>query len=136
MNWTHEQLRQLGYTEKPDGSFARTESVAPGIPHPKPQPSPRQTLTTLSKEKQRTSQHLDSALLASPATHSMLITLLADANSSSTPSEDADSFLTTIRRQLKSHSVKLRPKQKPKKEPPSELPSDKQQQGDYKGEKP
>ena len=44
MNWTHEQLRQLGYTEKPNGSFARTESVAPGIPHPKPQPSPRQTL--------------------------------------------------------------------------------------------
>jgi hypothetical protein len=44
MNWTHEQLSQLGYIEKPDGSFARTESVAPGIPHPKPQPSPRQTL--------------------------------------------------------------------------------------------
>ena len=44
MNWTHEQLRQLGYTEKPDGSFARTESVAPGIPHSKPQSSPRQTL--------------------------------------------------------------------------------------------
>jgi hypothetical protein len=92
--------------------------------------------TTLSKEKQRTSQHLDSALLASPATHSMLITLLAVANSSSMPSEEEDSFQTTIRRQLKSRSDKLRPKQKPKKEPPSELPSDKQQQGDYKGEKP
>ena len=47
MNWTHEQLRQLGYTEKPDGSFARTESVAPGSPHPIPQPHPRQTLDCL-----------------------------------------------------------------------------------------
>jgi len=92
--------------------------------------------TTLSKEKQRTSQHLDSALLASPATHSMLITLLADANSSSTPSEEEDSFQTTIRRQLKSRSDKLRPNQNPKKELLSELPLDKQQQGDYKGEKP
>ncbi len=91
--------------------------------------------SALSKEKLKASHALDSALLASPATHSMLTTLLADANSSSTPSENADSFQTTIRRQLKSRSDKLRPKQKPKKEPPSELPSDKQQ-GDYKGEKP
>jgi hypothetical protein len=92
--------------------------------------------TALSKEKLKASHALDSALLASPVTHSMLTTLLVAANSSSTPSESADSFRTTIRRQLKSRSDKLRPKQKPKKEPPSELPSDKQQQGDYKGEKP
>jgi hypothetical protein len=44
MNWTHEQLRQLGYTEKPDGSFARTESVSARSPHPVTQPNPRQTL--------------------------------------------------------------------------------------------
>jgi hypothetical protein len=92
--------------------------------------------TTLAKEKQRTSQHLDSALLASPASHSMLITLLAAANSSSMPSADADSFRTTIRRALKSRSDKLRPKQKPKKEPPSQSPSDEQPQGEYEGEKP
>lgn len=44
MNWTHEQLNQLGYAEQPDGSFARTESVAPGIPHTQPQPHSGQTL--------------------------------------------------------------------------------------------
>ena len=90
--------------------------------------------TTLSKEKQRTSQHLDSALLASPASHSMLITLLAVANSSSTPSEEEDSFQTTIRRQLKSRSDKLRPNTKTKKACPSESPSDEQPQGEYEGE--
>lgn len=92
--------------------------------------------TALSKEKLKASHALDSALLASPVTHSMLTTLLADANSSSTPSENADSFRTTIQRQLKSRSDKLRPNTKSKKELPSELLSDKQQQGDYKGEKP
>ena len=44
MNWTHEQLRQQGYRQNPDGSFSRSESVAPGIPHPKPQPAPRPAL--------------------------------------------------------------------------------------------
>lgn len=90
--------------------------------------------TTLAKEKQRTSQHLDSALLASPASHSMLTTLLAAANSSLMPSADADSFRTTIRRQLKSRSDKLRPNTKTKKACPSELPSDEQPQGEYEGE--
>lgn len=42
MNWTHEQLRQLGYRQNPDGSFSH--SATAGIPHPKPQPAPRQTL--------------------------------------------------------------------------------------------
>lgn len=90
--------------------------------------------TTLAKEKQRTSQHLDSALLASPASHSMLTTLLAAANSSSMPSADEDSFRTTIRRQLKSRSDKLRPNTKTKKASPSESPSDEQPQGEYEGE--
>ena len=44
MNWNHEQLRQLGYRQNPDGSFSRSDSVAPGIPHPEPQPNPRKTL--------------------------------------------------------------------------------------------
>jgi hypothetical protein len=44
MNWTHEQLKQLGYAQQPDGSFARTESVSPRIPHAQPQPHPRQAL--------------------------------------------------------------------------------------------
>ena len=44
MNWTHEQLRQLGYQQQPDGSFARTQSASPGIPHSQPQPHPRQAL--------------------------------------------------------------------------------------------
>ena len=42
MNWTHEQLRQLGYRQNPDGSFSH--SATAGLPHAKPQPSPRQTL--------------------------------------------------------------------------------------------
>jgi hypothetical protein len=44
MNWTHEQLKQLGYAQQPDGSFARTECVSPRIPHAIPQPNPRETL--------------------------------------------------------------------------------------------
>ena len=44
MNWTHEQLKSLGYSQNPDGSFARTESVAPGIPHAVAQPNPRPAL--------------------------------------------------------------------------------------------
>ena len=92
--------------------------------------------TALSKEKLKASHALDSALLASPVTHSMLTTLLVAANSSSTPSESADSFRTTIRRQLKSRSDKLRPNTKTKKACPLESPSKKQQQGEYEGEKP
>jgi hypothetical protein len=42
MNWTHEQLRQLGYRQNPDGSFSHTSTA--GISHPKPQPAPRPTL--------------------------------------------------------------------------------------------
>lgn len=41
-NWTHEQLRQLGYRQNPDGSYSHTSTS--GIPHPKPQPAPRQAL--------------------------------------------------------------------------------------------
>jgi hypothetical protein len=44
MNWTHEQLKQLGYSQNPDGSFSRTECVAPRIPHPVPQPDSRPAL--------------------------------------------------------------------------------------------
>ena len=44
MNWTHEQLRQLGYRQNPDGSFSRSESVAPRLPNPEPQPAPRPAL--------------------------------------------------------------------------------------------
>lgn len=39
MNWTHEQLRTLGYRQNPDGSFSHSSTA--GIPHPKPQPTPR-----------------------------------------------------------------------------------------------
>lgn len=42
MNWTHEQLRQLGYRQNPDGSFSH--SATAGIPHAEPQQAPRQTL--------------------------------------------------------------------------------------------
>lgn len=47
MNWTHEQLRNLGYRQNPDGSFSH--SATAGIPHPKPQPAPRQTLVNPCK---------------------------------------------------------------------------------------
>lgn len=39
MNWTHEQLRQLGYRQNPDGSYSHTSTS--GLPHAKPQPAPR-----------------------------------------------------------------------------------------------
>ena len=42
MNWTYEQLRQLGYRQNPDGSFSH--SATAGIPHAIPQPPPRQAL--------------------------------------------------------------------------------------------
>ena len=42
MNWTHEQLKALGYRQNPDGSYSHTSTS--GIPHPKPQPAPRTTL--------------------------------------------------------------------------------------------
>ena len=42
MNWTHEQLRNLGYRQNPDGSYSHTSTS--GIPHPKPQPAPRKAL--------------------------------------------------------------------------------------------
>ena len=49
MNWTHEQLRQLGYRQNPDGSFSH--SATSGIPHPKPQPNPRETLVNSREGK-------------------------------------------------------------------------------------
>jgi len=42
MNWTHEQLRQLGYRQNPDGSFSHTSTSR--IPHAQPQPAPRPAL--------------------------------------------------------------------------------------------
>ena len=42
MNWTHEQLRQLGYTESRPGVF--THSSTAGLPHAQPQPAPRPAL--------------------------------------------------------------------------------------------
>ena len=42
MNWTHEQLKALGYRQNPDGSYSHTSTS--GIPHPKPQPNPRKAL--------------------------------------------------------------------------------------------
>jgi hypothetical protein len=42
MNWTHEQLRNLGCRQNPDGSFSH--SATAGIPHAKPQPAARQAL--------------------------------------------------------------------------------------------
>ena len=42
MNWSHEQLRQLGYQQNQDGSFSHSSTA--GIPHAKPQPNPRQAL--------------------------------------------------------------------------------------------
>jgi len=53
MNWTHEQLRQLGYRQNPDGSFSHTTTA--GLPHAKPQPAPRPALDDPPKgEKTRT----------------------------------------------------------------------------------
>ena len=42
MNWTHEQLRKLGYRQNPDGSFSHSSTAR--LPHPQPQPAPRPTL--------------------------------------------------------------------------------------------
>jgi len=47
MNWTHEQLRKLGYRQNPDGSFSHTSTA--GIPHAKPQPAPRPALDDIAK---------------------------------------------------------------------------------------
>ena len=50
MNWTHEQLRQLGYRQNPDGSFSHTST----LPHAKPQPVARPALdATPKREKPR-----------------------------------------------------------------------------------
>jgi hypothetical protein len=49
MNWTHEQLRQLGYTESSPGVF--THSSTAGIPHAKPQPAPRPALDAPAKRE-------------------------------------------------------------------------------------
>ena len=42
MNWTHEQLRQLGYRQNPDGSFSHSATAR--IFNSKPQPASRQAL--------------------------------------------------------------------------------------------
>ena len=47
MNWTHDQLEKLGYKPNPDGSYSH--STTAGIPHPKPQPAPRQALDDPTK---------------------------------------------------------------------------------------
>lgn len=49
MNWTHEQLRQLGYRQNPDGSF--THSSTARLPHPQSQPATRQTLVNTCKRE-------------------------------------------------------------------------------------
>lgn len=49
MNWTHEQLRNLGYRQNPDGSFSHTSTS--GIPHAKPQPTPRLPLVNACEGK-------------------------------------------------------------------------------------
>ena len=43
MNFTHEQLRNLGYQPSPDGS-TYTRSTTAGLSHAQPQPNPRETL--------------------------------------------------------------------------------------------
>jgi hypothetical protein len=42
MNWTHEQLRQLGYTESSPGVFSHSSTAR--LPHSKSQPAPRAAL--------------------------------------------------------------------------------------------
>jgi len=49
VNWTHEQLRNLGYRQNPDGSYSHTSTS--GIPHPKPQPNPRLPLVNACEGK-------------------------------------------------------------------------------------
>lgn len=47
MNWTHEQLRNLGYRENPDGSFSHSST----LPHAKPQPATRPALVNSCEGK-------------------------------------------------------------------------------------
>lgn len=54
MNWTHEQLRQLGYRQNPDGSYSHTSTS--GIPHAQPQPAPRPALVN-PRERKNPSQN-------------------------------------------------------------------------------
>ena len=42
MNWTHEQLKALGYRQNPDGSYSHTSTA--GLPYAQPQPAARPTL--------------------------------------------------------------------------------------------
>jgi hypothetical protein len=49
MNWTHEQLRQLGYTESSPGVYSHTSTA--GISHPKSQPASRATLVASAKRE-------------------------------------------------------------------------------------
>ena len=48
MNWTHEQLRQLGYRQNPDGSYSHTST----LPHAKPKPTPRSALDGFAKREE------------------------------------------------------------------------------------
>jgi hypothetical protein len=47
MNWTYEQLRQLGYRQNADGSFSH--SAIAGVSHAKPQPAARPALVAPAK---------------------------------------------------------------------------------------
>jgi hypothetical protein len=49
MNWTHEQLRQLGYRQNPDGSFSHSSTAR--LHHPQPQQAPRPTLVAPAKRE-------------------------------------------------------------------------------------
>jgi len=42
VNWTHDQLNQLGYKPNPDGSYSHTWTA--GVHNPKPQPPARPAL--------------------------------------------------------------------------------------------
>jgi len=49
MNWTHEQLKQLGYTESSPGVYSHTSTA--GISHPKSQPASRAALVASAKRE-------------------------------------------------------------------------------------
>jgi hypothetical protein len=44
MNLTHDYLIKIGYQCNEDGTYAKSGSIPSGIPHAKPQPTPRQAL--------------------------------------------------------------------------------------------
>lgn len=44
MNLTHDYLIKIGYQCNPDGTYTKSVSMSSGLPHAKPQPTPRQAL--------------------------------------------------------------------------------------------